>query len=216
MTDATASFVRDTPSPDLAPPPGTVGTGAFLRQRFFGNVAHEPADAHRARAHRLAPARPRALSHRRCGVVRAGRRRLSRARRGRVLGVYLAQAAVLHIRLLPGGAALARVDRHDRRGGARRMAVATECTAPQPRGPAVLRSLSGRLDHTPPRLDASRLADRLHGPVGRHFRLAPRRRGRNGRVLARRHPARAGPSLAHARGAGAFRRLHRVRARACR
>lgn len=38
MTDAAASFVRTAPSPERPPPPGTVGTAGFLRQRFFPNV----------------------------------------------------------------------------------------------------------------------------------------------------------------------------------
>ena len=38
MTDAAATFVRTTPSPERPPPAGSVGTVAFIRQRFFGNV----------------------------------------------------------------------------------------------------------------------------------------------------------------------------------
>jgi general L-amino acid transport system permease protein len=37
MTDAAASFVRTQLSPERPPPPGTIGTYAFLRQRFFGD-----------------------------------------------------------------------------------------------------------------------------------------------------------------------------------
>ena len=37
MTDA-AAFVRRTPTPDRAPPPGTTGTIGFLRQRFFADI----------------------------------------------------------------------------------------------------------------------------------------------------------------------------------
>ena len=38
MTDAASTFVRTTPTPERAPPPGTVGAIAFLRSRFFPNI----------------------------------------------------------------------------------------------------------------------------------------------------------------------------------
>jgi general L-amino acid transport system permease protein len=38
MTDLAAAFVRVTPAPERPPPPGTMGTVAFLRQRFFGDA----------------------------------------------------------------------------------------------------------------------------------------------------------------------------------
>ena len=105
MTDMAAAFVRDhAMRPSNRPRPVRWVTVAFLRQRFFGDV-HDLGPDPRWRSPSSCGSRRGwcATCFDRRGMVGVGRRGLPRAGGGGVLGLYLAQAAVLHVRLLSRG-----------------------------------------------------------------------------------------------------------------